>query len=67
VSGAINADEGRDPASALVAAWPELPEAIRAGIEAMVKAVSGKSGNPESYPDRPHTASNESTTDSQTD
>lgn len=24
----------------LVAAWPELPEAIRAGIMAMLKAVS---------------------------
>jgi hypothetical protein len=25
----------------VVAAWPELPEAIRAGILAMVKAASG--------------------------
>ncbi len=30
--------------SAVVAAWPELPEAIRAGIVAMVKAASGKGG-----------------------
>ena len=28
--------------AAVVAAWPELPEAIRAGIVAMVKAASGK-------------------------
>ena len=28
--------------AAAVAAWPELPEAIRAGIVAMVKAASGK-------------------------
>ena len=27
--------------AAVVAAWPELPEAIRAGIVAMVKAASG--------------------------
>jgi hypothetical protein len=27
--------------AAVVAAWPELPEAIRAGILAMVKAASG--------------------------
>jgi hypothetical protein len=31
-----------DPDLAIVvAAWPELPEAIRAGIVAMVKAASG--------------------------
>jgi hypothetical protein len=30
--------------AALVAAWPGLPEAIRAGIVAMVKAASGKGG-----------------------
>jgi hypothetical protein len=28
--------------AAVVAAWPELPEAIRAGIMAMVKAASGE-------------------------
>ncbi|MGZ3470477.1 MAG: hypothetical protein ACXWO1_12680 [Isosphaeraceae bacterium] len=28
--------------AAVVAAWPELPEAIRAGIVAMVKAALGK-------------------------
>jgi hypothetical protein len=28
--------------AAVVAAWPELPEAIRAGIAAMVKAASGR-------------------------
>jgi hypothetical protein len=27
--------------AAVVAAWPKLPEAIRAGILAMVKAASG--------------------------
>ena len=27
--------------AAVVAAWPELPEAIKAGIVAMVKAASG--------------------------
>ena len=27
--------------AAVVAAWPELPEAIKAGILAMVKAASG--------------------------
>ncbi len=27
--------------AAIAAAWPELPEAIRAGILAMVKAASG--------------------------
>jgi hypothetical protein len=27
--------------AAIVDAWPKLPEAIRAGIVAMVKAVSG--------------------------
>jgi hypothetical protein len=30
--------------AAVVDAWPELPEAIRAGIVAMVKAASGKGG-----------------------
>ena len=30
--------------AAVVAAWPELPEAICAGILAMVKAASGKDG-----------------------
>ena len=29
--------------AAVVAAWPELPEPIRAGIVAMVKATSGES------------------------
>jgi len=28
--------------AAVVAAWPELPEAIRAGIVAMVRAALGK-------------------------
>ena len=28
--------------AAVVAAWPELPEALKAGILAMVKAVPGK-------------------------
>jgi hypothetical protein len=28
--------------AAVVAAWPELPEAIRAGIVAMVKSASGQ-------------------------
>ena len=28
----------------IVAAWPELPEAIRAGILAMVKAAAAKGG-----------------------
>jgi hypothetical protein len=28
------------PSDAVVAAWPELPQAIRAGIVAMVKAAS---------------------------
>ena len=32
--------------AAVVAAWPELPDAIKAGIVAMVKAASG------SRPDR---------------
>jgi len=27
----------------VVAAWPELPEALRAGIVAMVKTASGRS------------------------
>ncbi|MGO8896866.1 MAG: hypothetical protein ACLQU5_00735 [Isosphaeraceae bacterium] len=27
--------------TAVVAAWPELPEALKAGIVAMVKAASG--------------------------
>ena len=27
--------------AAVVAAWPELPEAIKAGILAMVKAIAG--------------------------
>jgi hypothetical protein len=39
MSGPIDADERRDPASAVVAARPELPEANRAGILAMVKAT----------------------------
>jgi hypothetical protein len=39
MSGPIDADERRDPASAVVAAWPELPEAIKAGILATVKAA----------------------------
>jgi len=30
--------------TAIVDTWPELPEAIRAGILAMVKAASGKEG-----------------------
>ncbi len=30
--------------AAIVAAWAELPEAIKAGILAMVKAASGKRG-----------------------
>ena len=30
--------------AAVVAAWTELPKAIRAGIVAMVKAASGKGG-----------------------
>jgi hypothetical protein len=30
--------------AAVVAAWPELPEAIRAGIVAMVKTASTKEG-----------------------
>ena len=30
--------------NAIVAAWPGLPEAIKAGIVAMVKATSGKDG-----------------------
>ena len=29
---------------AVVTVWPELPEAIKAGIVAMVKAASGKDG-----------------------
>jgi hypothetical protein len=29
--------------AAVVAAWPELPEAVRAGIVAMVKAAAGGS------------------------
>ncbi len=28
----------------VVAAWPELPEAIRAGILAMIRSASGKGG-----------------------
>ena len=28
-------------ATAVVAAWPDLPEAIKAGLLAMVKAASG--------------------------
>jgi hypothetical protein len=28
--------------AAVVAAWPELPEVVRAGIVAMVKAASGR-------------------------
>jgi hypothetical protein len=28
--------------AAVVAAWPSLPEAMKAGIVAMVKATSGK-------------------------
>jgi hypothetical protein len=31
---------------AVVAAWPELPEAIRAGIVAMVKAALKGDGGP---------------------
>jgi hypothetical protein len=30
--------------AALVAAWPHLPEAIKAGIVAMAKAASGMNG-----------------------
>jgi hypothetical protein len=30
--------------AAVVNAWPELPEAVRAGIVAMVKAASSKPG-----------------------
>jgi hypothetical protein len=30
--------------AAVVAAWPTLPEAIRAGILAMVRAASGGNG-----------------------
>jgi hypothetical protein len=30
--------------AAVVAAWPTLPEPIRAGILAMVKAASGEGG-----------------------
>ena len=30
--------------AAIVAAWPELPQAIRSGILAMVRAASGKKG-----------------------
>ena len=30
--------------AAFVTVWPELPEAIKAGIVAMVKAASGKNG-----------------------
>ena len=33
-----------DDLAAVVDAWPELPEAIRAGIVAMVKAASSKRG-----------------------
>ncbi len=30
--------------AAVIDAWPDLPEPIRAGIVAMVKAASGKGG-----------------------
>jgi hypothetical protein len=34
-----------DDLAALVAAWPELPEAVKAGIVAMVRAASPKGGS----------------------
>jgi hypothetical protein len=40
---ALPTSHGQDPDFALiVAAWDRLPEAVRAGIVAMVKAASGK-------------------------
>jgi hypothetical protein len=40
--------------AAVVAAWPELPPAVRAGILAMVKAASPHDpyGRPQSPPER---------------
>ena len=38
----IDNSQGDANLAALVAAWPDLPEALRAGIMAMVKAASGK-------------------------
>jgi hypothetical protein len=40
-----SAARGPEPApdlAALLAAWPDLPEPIRAGIMAMVRALGGK-------------------------
>ena len=34
----------RGDIGAVATAWPELPKAIKAGIEAMVKAAAGKDG-----------------------
>jgi hypothetical protein len=36
--------EARGDLAAVVEAWPKLPDAIKAGILAMVKAASGKGG-----------------------
>jgi hypothetical protein len=40
----LAAPTDRDLAT-VVDAWPELPEAIKAGIVAMVKAAPGEGGN----------------------
>jgi hypothetical protein len=38
----IDTRQGDLGLTVVVAAWPTLPEALRAGILAMVKAVSGR-------------------------